>query len=237
MKTDKAVKIPNIPVVDLDKDTEILKHFPPIHKWSDDIMATELLTGDEVTYCYFSELPASNRFGLYQSGKELEHSKEVYWKIASLYNVETVLTKLSKKTNIKNLAIQGIIVGPGIKENEYNQAHPSFYIINCYDGDALKFLNIDEPDLWGAKEAAFYSTVRNYSIQFVPEFTINKTANYDNLVTLASGKSKINFYTDRSGVVFSYTKTDGQIYRFKIKNKERSDNELLSLVNSIKGVC
>jgi hypothetical protein len=78
--------------------------------------------------------------------KKVDNDLSVYWIIAEKYNLHKKLKSFCKnnKWNIKNVCLQGEIVGPNIQNNPLNLTDYEFYVFDVFDIDKNSYLNYDD---------------------------------------------------------------------------------------------
>lgn len=172
-KTDE-VRIQNNPdILDIYKDKKFI--------------VTEKLEGMSSTY-FIDNTVKKDKFGVCSRNYRLLNTKNDYWYIAKSFDIETVLTELSK--GHKSVILQGEIIGEGIQKNIYKIKGKDFYAFNLIiDGQAIDSIT--------AK-----NILEKYNIKFVPILETDFTLldNVSEMVKFASGKSVL-FDVLREGVV------------------------------------
>jgi len=118
----------------------------------------------------------------------IEDTKNTYWEIAKLYDIENKMKSLGR-----NLVIQGEIIGNGIQKNKYKLEGHQIFLFDMFDPDThQRFTH---------RELVFYAEKLN--IETVPIIDDNFILHYtvDELVELADGKSML-YDCPREGLVF-----------------------------------
>jgi RNA ligase (TIGR02306 family) len=64
----------------------------------------------------------------------------IYWKIAREYGLLEKTEKIAKELNIKRVAVQGEICGPGIQGNKMSFLKQEFFAFDIYNGDTSDFV-------------------------------------------------------------------------------------------------
>jgi len=103
--------------------------------------------------------------------------------------------KLENSLKGTNLAIQGEIVGPGIRKNKYGLDKRELYVFNVFNIKAQGYLNpVDAQDV-----------ADSLGLKFVPVISSNlvfpETTKLDYILSLAEDKSMLNSKTEREGLV------------------------------------
>ncbi len=144
---------------------------------------TEKLDGSSATYYY-----NDGEFGVCSRNLELLETEEnTLWKLAREHNIEEKL-----KSQNKNIAIQGEIIGESVQGNKYKLRGQHIYFFNVYDIDEHRFLDLDE----------FENFFSNLELKTVPmlERNYKLSNNIEELVELATGKSVLAD-VQREGIV------------------------------------
>jgi len=152
---------------------------------------TEQLEGLKVSY-----ILKKNKFYIFDNTKIITDKNTKYWKIAKKIHIKNILKKISKKYNIKDICIQGIIIGEGIKNNKYEISGLDFYSIGVYDISLnnWKYIFIENIKLeinFNLKATPFLSYVvidkKRHNIEFWENIT--------------KGLSNINFKIQKKGII------------------------------------
>lgn len=99
-------------------------------------IVTEKLDGMSATY-YLKD----GVFGVCSRNLELkEDETSAYWRVAKMHGMEKALHIVAEYLDIKNVAIQGEIIGAGINGNRYNKAGIEFYAFSVFDIDKYKYV-------------------------------------------------------------------------------------------------
>jgi RNA ligase (TIGR02306 family) len=160
---------------------------------------TEKLDGESTTY---SE--RDGEFIVCSRGINLQPTAtNVYWRIARKLDIE-------KKLANQNLAIQGEIVGPGIRKNKYKLQDNRFFVHGIYSLDENRYLNYNE----------MITKTWELELDMVPILGIMQLSHTsDALVEMANGPSAINPHVLREGLVFRAVieDTDQELGRLSFK--------------------
>lgn len=73
----------------------------------------------------------------------IETEDNAYWKCARKENIESKLKLIAENLNIKNIAIQGELLGPKVNGNKYKLTNYEFRAFNLFNIDGQKYYNID----------------------------------------------------------------------------------------------
>lgn len=143
----------------------------------------EKLDGTSVTY-YIRD----GEFGVCSRNLEIKESEEsIYWKMAKKYNIEEIL-----RSQDRNIAIQGEIIGVGIQGNKYKLTDNQLFIFNLFDIDSYKYLNPSE----------LYDFCKENQLNqcpFIANVFLNN--NIKDWINFSSFKSKLNGITIAEGIV------------------------------------
>jgi len=148
---------------------------------------TEKLEGSSMT-CYLKD----NEFGVCSRNLDLKRDEtNSLWKVAIDSDIEDKM----QIAGLRNHAIQGEIVGPGIQGNIYKLSKPTFYVFDIYDINKGDYM---EP-------AERQAMIKVLQLNHVPVITNGKDlgiGTVDELLTWAEGKSVLNEKQEREGIVF-----------------------------------
>ena len=119
---------------------------------------------------------------------ETKISLQIFWKVVREMDIENKLRNYGK-----NISLQGELIGEGIQGNPYK-----------IKGQTVKFLNvfdIDNQERMGL--GAFLQVMDNLDLDFVPFLETNfiLPRSIIGMLDYAEGKSKLNYETEREGVV------------------------------------
>lgn len=143
----------------------------------------EKLDGTSATY-YIKD----GEFGVCSRNLEIKESEEnIYWKMAKKYNIEEIL-----RSQNKNIAIQGEIIGIGIQGNKYKLDDNQLFIFNLFDIDKYKYLNPSEL-------TDFCKENKLNQCPFIANVFLNN--NIKDWINFSSFKSKLNGITIAEGIV------------------------------------
>jgi len=121
-----------------------------------------------------------NNFGVCSSGLQLaEDDKNSFWKVVKQNNIEEKIRSLDM-----NIALQGELVGEGIRGNKLGIKGHDIYFFTAFDIDEYKFM--DGPDL--------LSMLMTLGLKMVPIIDANYKLplTVDELVAFVQRKSEIN---------------------------------------------
>lgn len=155
---------------------------------------TEKVDGTSIT-CYLKD----GEFGVCSRNLEMKEGEDAYWTVVKELDVENKLRKFVSSTsrikfNIKNIAIQGELIGVGIQGNPLQLDKKTILWFNVFDIDKYEYLS-------------FYSVfelIRNdLNLETVPEIYAGWELidNIDVIVRLATRKSKLNPNKQAEGIV------------------------------------
>ncbi len=144
---------------------------------------TEKLDGESITFYLID-----NIFGVCSKEVDfIETEKSVHWQVARQLDIENKMHLLNG-----NFALQGELIGEGIKGNKYKLKGRSVRFFNIFDIDKYKFLDF----------SVFCKTINTLSLETVPVVfdSLSLSKNIHELVQLSIGKSKM---TDghREGII------------------------------------
>lgn len=158
-----------------------------------------IITRYKGTKCYFSEKVDGSSctvfmrdgiLGVCSRNLELlETPDNAFWKIVREDKIEEKL----RKSKIKNIAIQGELVGHGIQKNPLKIEGRKIFWFNVFDIDSFKYLDFED----------FISFCKELKLETVPILNTDFILidNIDELVKLATDKSIINKKSWREGIV------------------------------------
>ena len=162
---------------------------------------TEKLDGSSMTV-YLN----NGEFGVCSRNQDLKETEgNAYWKVVRTEGIEEEMRYLAAdpKSGLKNFAVQGELVGPGVQGNKYKLQSLGFYIFNVFNIDTRRY--IDLKPIQGPHENfyVFDFIVESGFFAHVPLLTIDyllpKTI--EELVEFSKGKSLLNKDTHREGIV------------------------------------
>lgn len=87
---------------------------------------TEKLNGVSVTY-YYHNNKDNEVFGVCSKNRNIKTKSSSYWKIEKKYDIFNKMSSF-----MRNIAIQGEIVGPDVKENQYSLQENKLYVYNIF---------------------------------------------------------------------------------------------------------
>jgi len=144
---------------------------------------TEKLDGSSLTCIYHD-----GEFRVCSRNLELlETEDNAYWKAARLENVEEKL-----KTVGKNIAVQGELIGFGVRGNKYALKTLEYWIFNVVDTDTRRY--------YSNTEVAEFCKIYNFKcVPYLGEFDL--VDDIDTIIEMAKGNSKLNPKVNREGIV------------------------------------
>ena len=145
---------------------------------------TEKLDGSSATF-YFN----NGEFGVCSRNLELlESDGNTFWKVARELDIENKLRNYGQ-----NLSLQGELIGEGIQGNPYKIKGHTVKFFNVFDIDTQERVGLGR----------FLKVLDDLDLDFVPfletNFLLPRSIN--GMLEYAEGKSKLNFETEREGVV------------------------------------
>lgn len=164
---------------------------------------TEKLNGSSMTVYLTHE---DNHFGVCSRNLELKESDtNAYWQAAK----KVELHKKFLQNELRDYAIQGELIGPGIQKNMYELAD--------YEFRPFRLFNIEEQKIEPFEKMAAIS--KTLGLEPVPLIGINAPLlqNYEEMLQLASDKSLLNKKKEREGIVLE--SNDGEFLFKIISNK------------------
>lgn len=161
----------------------------------------DLLERHNGTYCYVTEkvdgssvtvFLREGEIGVCSRNMWMEDTPDnIFWATVHKMDVDNKLKTLNTD-DVKNIALQGELLGPGIQGNKYGLKENVICWFNVFDIDAYKYL--DKEDF-----ASFVSSLGFKTVPFIGEFVLNNTV--DELVEISKGKSLLNDKIHREGIV------------------------------------
>lgn len=147
---------------------------------------TEKLDGSSSTFFI-----KDGEFGVCSRNLQLkEDETNTFWKMAHKFNLEEKLKDLGA-----NIAVQAELVGPKIQGNPYKLDDHQIFVFDIFDIDTYSYVNVDQR--WD-----YICKLGLFSVPII-EFRINLlTANIDDLLKQAEGKSLLNPEIEREGLVY-----------------------------------
>jgi RNA ligase (TIGR02306 family) len=129
---------------------------------------------------------------------------------AKLFHELEIAPKLAKLD--RNLAIQGEVIGPGVRGNKYKRGSQEFYVFDIYDIDEQRYL-------WPMECVKLVRELDLLHVPILPNVFANDKANIfgvlgapltlERVLDAADGKSQLHD-TKREGIVFKhYGRDDG----------------------------
>ena len=169
----------------------------------------------------FTAYLLDGQFGVCSRNWDLERDENnTYWQVALKLGLEEKMRKLSEEVQIKEFAVQGELVGPGIQKNRYALSELDVYFFTFHNVDRWErdqlLLNIFTSEN-GLNQAPLIVNTELVREHEVFEFTIEDWLNY------AEGASALNKRTEREGVVVR--DIAGNSFSFKAISNKFLDNE------------
>lgn len=145
---------------------------------------TEKLDGSSATFYY-----NNGEFGVCSRNLELLESEgNTFWKVARELDIENKLRNYGQ-----NLSLQGELIGEGIQGNPYKIKGHTVKFFNVFDIDNKERVGLGR----------FLKVLDDLDLDFVPfletNFLLPRSIN--GMLEYAEGKSRLNFETEREGVV------------------------------------
>jgi len=168
---------------------------------------TEKLDGTSASY-YFNE----NIGGVCSRNLELQDfdNNNTYWTIERRLGLLDIL-----KSEKRNLAIQGEIIGEGINSNRLGIKGQEFYVYHIWDIDNRRYFVQKERLDFVLKHHLFHVPILGNAIIFSEFNTVGKLLDYANGISLLNNKRK------REGLVFKSTElVENKIISFKAVSNE-----------------
>lgn len=147
----------------------------------------------------------------------LKDDTNVFWLVSEKLNLENKIKDITNLLELKNIAIQGELIGTGMQGNKYKLKSNSFLAFNIFDIDNYKYVDFD----------IFVEVCEKVGIDIVPvldkNFILNK--NISELVELSKGYSVLNKDTRREGIVIRSLKEISNVeeigrFSFKVINPD-----------------
>ena len=154
------------------------------NRYKNQFYVTEKLDGSSATFYYNNGV-----FGVCSRNLELlETEGNTFWKVAREMDLENKL-----KNYGKNLSLQGELIGEGIQGNPYKIKGQKVMFFNVFDIDEQERMSL----------GGFIKVIDDLNLEFVPfvELNFELPKNIDDLLKYAEGNSKLNYNTEREGIV------------------------------------
>lgn len=151
----------------------------------DKYYVTEKLEGVSSTFFILN-----NRFGVCQKNYEMvETSDNILWQVARALDIENKLRSLGR-----NIAIQGELIGEGIKGNPYRLRGKTVKFFTAFDPDTYERLSFDK----------FVDLFVTLGLEVVPILGshVKLPDTVDDLLKMADGGSMLASNVPREGLVF-----------------------------------
>lgn len=180
-------------------EENIEKCYDVVSKGDREYVITEKVEGQATTYA----INKKGKFEVYShnfkvnDGAWAEYAKQV--------GMEALLKKVCKELNVKGIAIQGELIGPGIQSNIYKRNKHELYLYGGYHLDHTKLT-------WD--ELGHISSI--IGIPTVPFKGTGKILPLDEMLKTCEGRSDL-FDVEREGLV--WRTEDGRVH-FKCKSRK-----------------
>jgi RNA ligase (TIGR02306 family) len=172
------------------EDISNLEELLQAHEWD----GTVKLDGKSGTFYLYN-----GEFGVCSHRVELKDLEEsIYWQMARKYNIEKRMRAL---TSLKNFAIQGEIVGPGVCKNRLGLTELRLYLFTIQDIDL--FLRYSNTQVFTVS-SIMSKFADGTPFEMVPTIPVSSLKTFEDVVALSEGSCII---TDR--------KREGVILRAK----------------------
>ena len=156
-------------------------------KWVEeglDFYVTEKLDGSSATF-YLND----GVFGVCSRNLDLEETEgNTFWKVARELDLENKLRNYGI-----NVSLQGELIGEGVQGNPYKLKGQTVKFFNAFDIDKQERMSL----------GGFLKIMDDLDLDFVPFLDMNflLPRSIDGMLEYAEGKSKLNYETEREGVV------------------------------------
>lgn len=138
----------------------------------------------------------------------LESTQNTLWRVAHEMHL---VHSLRERFGVRNVALQGELVGRGVQGNLYGLRSQRFYLFDVYDVDAAQYLP-------GAARGALARELRLAHVPVVdPAFRMGANTTMAALLAMAEGASSLNSTRPREGLVFKHH--SGQVSFKAISNR------------------
>lgn len=153
-------------------------------------------------------------------GERTTQSKNTLWRVARELDIENKLRDYCKSKNIKQIAIQGELIGEGIQGNKYKLKGQTVKFFNGFDINRQMYLShIQLMDL--LVTCGLESVPIIYHDYYIDPHLVRE--DFDSFLKIADGKSVLNPNQRREGLVFKANLTYDSNYgkkSFKIISNE-----------------
>jgi len=177
------------------------------------IRITEKLDGSSISvYLYKGKFGVCSR-NLGISPKDQYNAR--YWKTVNDNNIEEKLKRLSEHFDLKNIALQAEMCGPGVQGNKYKLNSLELFVFNLFDIDAKKYIHFDSNLLlqFGFKHVPILYEGLTEDLGF-------DTTNIQEWVKFATHKSQITLSVLNEGIVVRPAEDMVSKVSFKVINPE-----------------
>jgi len=172
--------------------------------------ATEKLDGSSMT-CYLKD----DVFGVTSRNLDLKETEDnTFWKVARELKIEEKMRAYAEKTGISNFNIQGELIGEGVQKNKYKLKGHIVRFFRSFNIDTFEFFDYE----------VFIEMIADMGLETVPVLGIVELPEtVEDLLKFVEGKSVLNKYIEREGIVFVSTefvkKHNGRLSFKGISNK------------------
>jgi RNA ligase (TIGR02306 family) len=176
---------------------------------------TEKLDGSSITV-YLKD----DYFGVCSRNIDLQpEDTNVFWKTVRQENIENKLRIISREYGIKNIAMQGELIGEGIQGNKYKVKGADIYWFNIFDINKQQYFDFFQ----------LYCALKIMQLKMVPIINDNYILNndIDELVKMSINTSKLN-NIQREGVVIRPLK---ELKDYDFNNKLQANRVSFKVIN------
>lgn len=132
-----------------------------------------------------------HKFNVYSRNLCVSKDNSAYWKIVDKYDMEIRMKIMMEGLNLKWLAIQGEVAGPGIQKNPYQMKDVDFFVFNVITPKG----RLGNKEMVELCDLYYLTTVPMISYDYILPDTVEGMLQY------ATDKSMINSNVLREGVV------------------------------------
>lgn len=144
-------------------------------------------------------------FGVCSRNLDLKETEDnAFWQMARKLDLEA---KLRAHSEVRGLAIQGELIGPGIQSNSYKLLEPQFYVFGIWDIDGRRYL----------REEVMQAITADFGLQRAPLYAVlpNLPETTQDILEFSERKSLLNHFVEAEGCVWRHYNSDGLKYSFK----------------------
>jgi len=168
---------------------------------------TEKLEGQ--AFCY---TVIKNKFSVFSHNfNKGKRDNSNWWNAAIAFDIEKKMKNFMRIYAIKNMSIQGELVGPGIQKNIYKFSKITPYIFNA--------TNLDDKKDFSFADLKLFCNYTNLNIVPILNENIKLCRTSDGILKEAEGKSKLLSTQEREGVVWRALDQNVKV-SFKAKGKK-----------------